>query len=481
MFARLEVLRLHRLLRPLDAIRDHLRLDRHAFFHPQPLQQRAHPLLGEDPHQVVFERQIEPRLARIALPSRASPELVVDAPRLMSLRPQNEQPSGRDHLLVIRLRRLRMALQRLRPIGIGNLELLPLVVEPQKPRRRHRVDRSLVGADRPRLALLHQLLPRHEVRIAAQQNIGPAPGHIGRDGHHPQPSRLRHNLRLALVELRVQHHVPHALPLQNPRKPLALLDRRSPHQHRLFPLVQHRDVVGRRLVLLLLRPVHHVRILQPPQRHVGRNHHDLQLVDLLELRRLRLRRARHPAQLLVQPEVVLERDRRQRLVFLADVHALLGLDRLVQPVAPAPSRHQPPGEGVHDDHLAVLHHVLHVPLVERVRLDRRLHIVLQFPVLRIGNVADPQQPLDRHPPLVRHSDGPLFLVHNVVAGQILVLALFNLLAQLQLRDDLHHPLVLVRRLVRRSGNNQRRPRLVDQDRVHLVHDPVVVPPLHAIF
>ena len=60
-FAGLEVLRLDRLLRDLDASRDQLRLDRDAFFHPQPLQQVRHPLLGEDAHQVVFEREVEAR------------------------------------------------------------------------------------------------------------------------------------------------------------------------------------------------------------------------------------------------------------------------------------------------------------------------------------------------------------------------------------------------------------------------------------
>ena len=40
--------------------------------------------------------------------------------------------------------------------------------------------------------------------------------------------------------------------------------------------------------------------------------------------------------------------------------------------------------------------------------------------------------------------------------------------------------VLVRGLLRRAGDDQRRPRFVNQDRVHLVHDRVVMPALHAI-
>ena len=66
------------------------------------------------------------------------------------------------------------------------------------------------------------------------------------------------------------------------------------------------------------------------QRLVGGNDHDLEFVDLLELGRFGLGCAGHAAQLLVEPEVILEGDRRQRLVFFADADAFLGLDRLVQ-------------------------------------------------------------------------------------------------------------------------------------------------------
>ena len=85
----------------------------------------------------------------------------------------------------------------------------------------------------------------------------------------------------------------------------------------------------------------------------------------------RLGRSRHPRQLVVHPEVVLDRDGRQRLGLAADLDAFLGFDRLVKPVAPAAPRHLPAGEFVHDDDRAVLAH--DVPLVlakERVRLQQ---------------------------------------------------------------------------------------------------------------
>ena len=99
---------------------------------------------------------------------------------------------------------------------------------------------------------------------------------------------------------------------------------------------------------------------------------DVELVDLLELDRLGVGGARHAGELLVHAEVVLERDRRERLVLALDLDAFLRLDRLVQAVGPAPARHQAAGELVDDDDLAVLHDVVDVALEERVRAQRLL-------------------------------------------------------------------------------------------------------------
>ena len=168
--------------------------------------------------------------------------------------------------------------------------------------------------------------------IAAQQNIGSAAGHVGGDGHHPQPPGLGHNLRFALVELCVQHHVAYALALQNSREPLRLFDRRGAHQHRLLLLVQLGNVLGNGLELCLLIQVNNVGIFKPPHRLVGGDHNDFELVDLFKLGRFSLRRAGHAAQLLIEAKIILKGDGGQRLIFLADGHAFLGFDGLVQPV-----------------------------------------------------------------------------------------------------------------------------------------------------
>ena len=116
------------------------------------------------------------------------------------------------------------------------------------------------------------------------------------------------------------------------------------------------------------------------------------------------RRTGHAGQLLVHAEIILECDGRQRLVLALDLDAFFGFNRLVQAIGPAAARHQAAGELVDDDDFAVFHHILDIAPVERVRLDRGLDVVLEVPVLGIGNVADAQQLLDFFPALFGDRD-----------------------------------------------------------------------------
>ena len=100
MFSRFEVLCFDGLLRVLDSLADQPRFDRNAFRHAQPVHQRLHALAAENPQQIVLERKEESRRSRIALPSSASSQLIVDAPRLMTLGAENVQSAHRHHFVV---------------------------------------------------------------------------------------------------------------------------------------------------------------------------------------------------------------------------------------------------------------------------------------------------------------------------------------------------------------------------------------------
>ena len=151
------------------------------------------------------------------------------------------------------------------------------------------------------------------------------------------------------------------------------------------------DLLDDRVELLPLGPVDDVRVLVPDQKLVGGDHHDFEVVDFFELGRFRLGGAGHARQLFVHAEVVLERNRGERLVLPLDLNAFLGFNRLVEPVAPAPAGHQATRELVHDDHFALFHHVVAVELEQSVRPQRLVNVVDVIHVGRVVQVFEAQR------------------------------------------------------------------------------------------
>ena len=73
-----------------------------------------------------------------------------------------------------------------------------------------------------------------------------------------------------------------------------------------------------------------------------------------------------PASFSYKPEIILDGDGRQRLRLPVDLHPFLGLDRLVQAIAPTAARHLAPGVLVNDDDLVLLDDVIDVLLKQAV-------------------------------------------------------------------------------------------------------------------
>ena len=353
-------------------------------------------------------------------------------------------------------------------------------------------------------------------------------------------------------------------------------------QDRHAELVEPLHLVHDGVVLLPAGLVDPVVLVEPADGPVGRDDGDLEPVDREELLLFGLGRAGHAGQLVVHPEVVLDRDGGEGLGLALHLHRFLGLHRLVQPVGPAPAGHDPAGELVHDHHLAVLHQVVHFLLVEGVGLEQLVddvellalhgvlgldlaplrtrswgvsagswsiwctssemsgtrksvgivgrhrrgapvgevhrvallvqheverflelpHALLPHGQLAVGDVIQ-LHPLHRalHARLVQHLEQLLVLGHAEpgdveldapASGSVLAIVEQRLgfgqqgvghagLLPDQL-DDLAVELgVLVVALVpHRAGDDERRPRLVDQDRVHLVDDRVGVLPLDPL-
>ena len=296
----------------------------------------------------------------------------------------------------------------------------------------------------------------------AELDVDTAAGHVGRDRDGTRLAGVQDDLGLARVVLGVQHGVRHAVALEVLPEHLGHLDGDRADEHRLPGLVTLLDVAHDGPELRLLVGEDEVVAILALDIHVGRDRNHAELVDLVELVGLRDRRAGHAGELVVEAEVVLDRDRRDRDVLGLDRHALLGFDGLVQALRPAPALHDAAGELVDDLDLPLLHDVLDVALVQGLRLERLDQVVHELAVLRRVQVLDPERFFD--------------LVHALLAGGGRLALLVDLVVDVpgQRGGQLRERVVRLGRLLGLARDDQRRTRLVDQDRVDLVDDRVDV-------
>ena len=137
----------------------------------------------------------------------------------------------------------------------------------------------------------------------------------------------------------------------------------------------------------------------------------------------------------------------------------------MQAIGPAAAGHEATGKFVNDDNFAVFDHVLYVTVIQRMRLNCGLDVVLQRPVFWIGNVADPKQALDFFPAFVGDGDVAMLLIYDEIAGVggRLAGSARSLHALFELGNDPVHAGIFVGGLFAGAGNNERRAGLVDQD------------------
>ena len=475
-----------------DAAGDHFALDGLALLHAQAGEPVLHPLAAELPHQVVFEGEVEAAAAGVALASAAAAELQVDAAGLVALAAQHVQAAHRGHLAAL---------------GLHLLALLNLVDEGVHLFGRHVKLGRVFGL---------QLRPGHRFRIAAEDDVGAAAGHVRGDGHGALAAGLGDDLGLALVVLGIEYLMRDAALFEHLGDQFAPLDGNRADEDRppsafhrfnlvagnglllailavlefdcviglaedfavqLLALCQFDDVplghlldfLGDSVVFLPLAAEDDVGMVDPLHRAIRGDRDHVELVDLPELVGLGHGRAGHAADFLIELEEVLQGDRGQRLVLFLDADALLGLDGLVQAVAPVAARHEAPGELVDDHHLAlVVDDVVHVALVEIVGLQGVVDQVRPFHVT--GRVK------------ALHASQMLGCANALVGEMCRVLLLVDLEVRvfLQLPRDAVGLRVPRHVVVRRPGDDERRAGLVDEDVVHLVDDGEVQGPLYLL-
>ena len=210
---------------------------------------------------------------------------------------------------------------------------------------------------------------RDEFGVSTEHDVGSATRHVGGNGYSAESARLGDDGRFACVVLRVEHFVLNSALGEQLRQHLALLDRHGSHEDRLALLVTRGDVLDNLSVLGGLGCIDEVGLVETDHRTVRRNRHDTQLVGRPKFGGFGFGGTRHSRELLVQTEIVLQRDGGQRLVFSLDLDALFGLDGLVNTFVVPATRQNSAGVFVDDSNLAVHHDVVLVASEQFLRLD----------------------------------------------------------------------------------------------------------------
>ena len=167
---------------------------------------------------------------------------------------------------------------------------------------------------------------------------------------------------------------------------------------------------------------------------------------------------------------------------------LLRLDRLMEPVGIAASRHDSAGELVYDQDLIVLYHIVLIPRHEIVCAKSEDNIMLNLQILDIGEVPDMEVILDLLHALKRKVYRLLLLIDDEVPALLDLLSedrvdlrkFRGFLSPLQLSCEQVADLIELRGLPGLTRNDERCPRLIDQDRVDLVDDAVVQAAEHLL-
>ena len=244
------------------------------------------------------------------------------------------------------------------------------------------------------------------------------------------------------------------------------------------------DLIGDRVELGVDGAVHQVVVIDAGDGAVGGDDLNGQVVDLAELGVLGNGRTGHAGELVVEAEVVLQGDGGQRLVLLADQHALFGLDGLMQALGVATALHDAAGELIDDLDLAVGHHVLLVAVEHVLGFERLLQMVDEGAGQIAVDIFDAETLLNLLQTLLGGGDGVLGLVHDEVTGGLDRLAgkhvEIGLLALSEAADGAGEVLVGAGALGAGTGDDEGRARLIDQDGVNLVDDGECVAALNAL-
>ena len=174
--------------------------------------------------------------------------------------------------------------------------------------------------------------PRSEFRVAAEFDVGSAPGHVGCDGYRALSAGFSYDHSLTRMVLCVKHLMPYTALLKQVRYAFRFLNRNGTDKNRLALCVYSLNFIADRVVFKLFVKVNDIIIIKTHNRSVCRNNHNIKIIDAAELFRFGVGGTGHSRYLFIHTEEVLKGYCGEGTVSSGNLNMFLCLNCLVKTV-----------------------------------------------------------------------------------------------------------------------------------------------------
>ena len=250
------------------------------------------------------------------------------------------------------------------------------------------------------------------------------------------------------------------------------------------------DLFGNRIVFIVGIEINQIVAVNAGNGTVCRNDNDVNAVNFGKLFGFRFGGSRHTGDFFVKTEVILKGNGRQRPIAFSDGDVFFRFNGLVQSFGITSADQNASGKLVNNFHLSVLNHVINIALKHFMRPHSLCHVVRIFEILGIkkrsaDDLVRLQQRFELQHTLIGKSDAFALFVCFIIAdtigvllriliGRRIFLHLFKISNQIvDLRE-------FRRIIIRLTGNDQRRSRFINQNRVDFIDNAVMVTALNFL-
>ena len=170
------------------------------------------------------------------------------------------------------------------------------------------------------------------------------------------------------MQLGVQYIVFNLTQSQHTAQQFRYFDRSRTYQYRTTCFYHFHDFFDDGVVFRPFGFIYPVVHIDTSYRLIGRNRHDIELINIPELPGFGLGSTGHTGQLVIHTEIVLQSNRRKSLRSGLYLNVLFCLDSLVQTIGVAAAFHDTPRLLIDDFHFIVDYHILVVQFEKGIRL-----------------------------------------------------------------------------------------------------------------